>query len=288
MTRPFLRARPALTATLVAGLLTAAVPAVAAPGDPVPEPPAPVSPSAELPDVPRFPRTAGEDREATAVRVSRLAFQAGASVAYVATSRTYADALAGGPLAASDDAPLLLVNPAGLDAVVAGEIDRLGVDEVVILGGTAAVPAAVEAQIADLGVATSRIQGTDRFQTARRIAQRLTGGSADTVFVVEGQDPDPGRGWPDAVSVSAYAAHVGAPIVPVVTDAVPAASQALLDGLAASEVVLIGGTAAISADVEAALTPSDEDAGVTVRRLAGADRFATSAAVYDEAVTRGA
>jgi putative cell wall-binding protein len=83
-------------------------------------------------------RLAGSDVYGTAVAISQWAHPDGATTAYIATSGAYVDALAGLAVAARDGAPILLVGD-DLDAVVADEIERLGVDDVIALGGPAAV-----------------------------------------------------------------------------------------------------------------------------------------------------
>lgn len=230
-----------------------------------------------------FVRTAGPDRVATAVEVSKVAYPDGADTVFVATADNYADALTGGPLAASLDAPILLTKRDFLNADTADEIERLDPDEIVVLGGPVAIADPTFDAIEDLGYPVDRIAGASRFETAQEINQRLTGGEADRVFVVEGTNPDDTRGWPDAVSVSAYAAFTRTPIVPIASDDVPSASAATFAELEPSEYVVIGGPVAITDGTFESLGDDDD----TVRRLAGGTRFETSALIYDEAVTQG-
>jgi putative cell wall-binding protein len=89
-------------------------------------------------------RLAGSDRYATAVAVSRATY--GSTVpntVYVATGQQFPDGLAGAPAAAVAPGPLLLVQPNGLPSSVATELQRLGADRVVVLGGGGAVSDAV-------------------------------------------------------------------------------------------------------------------------------------------------
>ncbi len=86
----------------------------------------------------RVERLAGDDAYGTAVAISRWAHPDGATTAYLATSGTYVDALAGLAVANRDRAPILLVGD-DLDAVVQEELERLGADNIVALGGPAAV-----------------------------------------------------------------------------------------------------------------------------------------------------
>lgn len=87
----------------------------------------------------RVTRLAGPDRYATSVAVSEATFPDGATRAYLATGRNFPDALAGGPVAANGPGPLLLVPGTCLPASVLAELDRLGPDHLVLLGGRGAV-----------------------------------------------------------------------------------------------------------------------------------------------------
>lgn len=96
-------------------------------------------------------RIAGDNRYGTAAAVSQTKFPKGAQVAFVVSGTDYADALAIGPLVGTEG-PILLTQRDRLPAETAAELRRLKVKEVVIVGGTAAVSAAVEAEISRLVV----------------------------------------------------------------------------------------------------------------------------------------
>lgn len=249
---------------------------------PTPRPTANPTPSPTPPAVPQVRRLAGPDRIATAVAVSQAAFPDGAPAVVLARADVYADALAGAPLAATLDAPILLTAPDAMPAATADELRRLAPGRVVVLGGTAAVGEVVEAAVRAAGIAAlDRVAGGDRFDTAALIAARLPAGA--DAYVVEGADADPVRGWPDALSVSPLAAFQQRPILPVTTEDVPPATLRALDELGVERATVIGGTAAVSEAVQQALTTQ----GLAVERVAGASRYDTSRAVADRAVTAG-
>jgi putative cell wall-binding protein len=91
-------------------------------------------------------RRAGADRYATAVSVSIGAFSS-AKVAYLAVGTNFPDALAGGPPAAISGAPMLLVASDNLPTIVRSELQRLGVERVVVLGGTGTISNRVVSQL---------------------------------------------------------------------------------------------------------------------------------------------
>ncbi|SDS43299.1 peroxidase family protein [Microterricola viridarii] len=92
-------------------------------------------------------RIAGADRYGTAIENSRASLPKGATTAYIATGANFPDALAAAPVAAVNNAPLLLVPSAELLPAVKAELRRLGVTKVVVLGGDAVVNVSVQADM---------------------------------------------------------------------------------------------------------------------------------------------
>ena len=88
-------------------------------------------------------RVAGADRYATAVAISTVAFPVSAPVVYIASGVAFPDALSAGPAASRQGGPLLLTNPDVLPPSVRQEVQRLSPTKIVIVGGLAAVSAAV-------------------------------------------------------------------------------------------------------------------------------------------------
>lgn len=219
-------------------------------------------------------RLEGPSRVQTAVAVSEATRESSDAVV-IARADVYADALAGAPLAAKVDAPVLLTAPDALHPDTAAEVERLGASRAILLGGHAALSEQVEEDLAAVGVTeVQRFGGENRYDTARLIAGAVGGGS---VYVTEGAHADPGRGWPDAMSIAPVAAHQGRPILLVERDRLPSETVAALEEIHASRARIVGGTAAVSAEVEEALSRRvalDE-------RIAGRDRYATSVAAAE-------
>jgi X-Pro dipeptidyl-peptidase len=226
-------------------------------------------------------RLAGATRVQTAVQASRAAFDSAPAVV-LARADLYPDALAGAPLAAELGSPMLLTSSQSLSVDTRDEIERLGAQRVVILGGEAAVGPQVAAELQGMGLDVDRVGGGNRFATAARIADDLGTGFTSAV-IVEGANADPARGWPDAVSAAPFAAFTGQPILLVTRALVPEETGAALRAHDVEETVVVGGTAAVSPEVATALA----DAGHEPRRVSGTDRYATSAAVHAEGVRAG-
>lgn len=91
-------------------------------------------------------RVAGTDRSTTSAMVSARTFPNGAPVAYVVSGVSYAfaDALAGGPVAARAGGPVLLAAGNCMPRSVRAELDRLAPERVILLGGASALGTGVE------------------------------------------------------------------------------------------------------------------------------------------------
>lgn len=255
MRAPRRAAAVAAMAAMVAGMVTGmAVPGAAA-GD----------------TGPRLERLAGATRVETAVAVSASTFPS-ATTAVVARADDPADALAGAPLAASLEAPLLLVPREGVPEGVIDELDRLGVEDVVLLGGTAALPSRLEDRFGSRTV--RRLSGEDRIATAIEVARALPASPVVYVAGVAAQV--------DALAAGAAGARTGRPVLLVGDDA--SRLQPVLDDMEVTEVRVVGGTAALPDEVAESLGAADRH----VTRVAGPDRYATAAQIADDAVDAGA
>lgn len=215
-------------------------------------------------------RLAGRERQATAAAVARAAFPDGADEVVLAAAHDFPDALAGGPLAASLGAPMLLTGrdamaPATTQAVVA-----LGARRATVLGGSAAVSEAVAAELRSAGLSVRRIAGRERFETAGAIAAAM-GASHQRVFVASGTS------FADALSAAAPAGMLRAPILLTMADHLPAASRQAVRRASPSQALIVGGVAAVGDRVATELRAET----TTVARLAGSTRYGTARAVNE-------
>lgn len=228
-------------------------------------------------------RVAGVDRFDTSVQLSAAAYPAGASTVYIAVGTQFADGLAAAPAAARVGAPLLLVRSGSVPPAVLAEVRRLNPSSIVIVGGTSAVSDSVASALANaMPLATiERFAGEDRFATARQIAERGFPTGAPIVFLASGAN------FPDALSASAAAGHLGGPVLLVNGSAseLDQESRALIESLGATTVVIAGGTGVISSAIESSVSTIP---GVTsVVRRGGANRFETSSLLNQYAFADG-
>lgn len=213
-------------------------------------------------------RFSGADRYATSAAIVDANYTAGVAVTYIASGENFPDALAGGAAAARDGGPILLVQHDALPAAVAAELSRLQPASIVILGGEASVTHAVQTALAAFTTGqVTRISGADRFATAAALAETFPEGTP--VYVASGAN------YPDALSATAAAAAQHAAIVLTSPTVLPTAAIAALTQLQPTSITIVGGTAAVSAGVASQLGAYSS----SVVRIAGADRYATAAAI---------
>ena len=213
-------------------------------------------------------RYAGSGRFATAAEISKGTFESAKTVV-LAYGLNSADALAGVPLAAKYNAPILLTNTKTLPSETLTEIKRLGATNVIILGGEGAIGKEVENALKKEKITTKRIAGKTRFGTATAIAEQLTETPEEIFFVYA-------FNFADALSASTVAAVKGAPIIYLKTngelDADTAAYLAKVKGKV-KRAYVIGGTGVISDDM---MNKASKALGLeSVTRVAGANRYAT-------------
>lgn len=164
------------------------------------------------------------------------------------------------------------------------------------VGGTGSVPAsrldAIESLASAVGVKVTRdrIAGSDRYDLARRIAERMKSVAAtdpnDSVrppmraLVANGADP---RTFFDALALAPIAAYTGSPVLPVAAGSVPGPTRSALSalGLSGSDVWVAGGGASVSDTVMRELGVPGNN------RLAGRTRYATAVAVAYRAGANG-
>lgn len=118
------------------------------------------------------------------------------------------------------------------------------------------------------GCRSTRVTGTDVYGTAVALG-RVAAPNATTVVLASG---DAGH-LVDAVTAAPFARSLKAPLLLTAVDTLPDVVVADLQRRGARSVVVVGGTAAVSSGVEARL----KSLGLTVSRIAGADRYATAA-----------
>ena len=212
-------------------------------------------------------RNAGITRFDTAADISLKTYPDGADLVYIANGTNYPDGLAAGPAAGKDGAPLLLVERDSVPAVTLDELKRLEPRSIVLMGGPAVVSPAVEDQLRGLVGSVTRYGGYDLYETAALLGIAKHP-SPDTVVIASG------AGFPDALSAVAVAGEHDAPLLLTGVSTLPQVTELALREMQPTKVMILGGTAVVSSVVQRVV---EQATGATVIRLAGYDRYETSA-----------
>ena len=194
-----------------------------------------------------------------------LAFASDGSLSDVGTAASL--------VAAGGADAVVLVGSDGLSVSAAGVVRDAAPVGAVLVGGTAALPAEVGSRVEELsdGVSVERVAGTDRAATAAEAARRARAGVQELRVVLA-------NGW-SLADVGIAASLVAAGGADVVLyggiDALGDATATVLGELAVSELIAVGGTAALPQTVVDAAAAA---AGVSdARRLSGSTRVHTAA-----------
>lgn len=261
------------------------------PSPPPPSPPAPPPPPQPEPFRVRTDRVSGTGATAlgdeipravkVAVAVSQSRYPNGAdggdAARHAVLSRddAYPDSLAASAL--TKDGPLLLTGSGALTLITAEELDRvLGPGgQVFLLGGVAAIGQSVEDQLRSDGYDVVRLAGPSRIETAVRVADEvraLYGNTGQAALArAYGTPDDSTAGWADAVTGGGWAALTGTPILVTPQDHLALPIDAWLASDDPAGTVLLGGSAALSEEVEQAVPAP--------RRVAGGARPETAARI---------
>ncbi len=210
------------------------------------------------------------------IEISKLAFPGGADGVVIGRDDKFADSPASGLVQAEIDGPLLLTATASLPTATRNEITRLGATRAVIMGGTAAVSANVEAQLRGMGLTITRLAGETRYDTAKLTGEGFGGTSTRAILVRGiGTIESPSSAWADSIGGGALAASSRTRILLTRQDRIPPETAAALSEI--THVTILGGTAAVSQAVEDEIRAL----GITVVRLFGEARQDTAVEIAD-------
>lgn len=131
--------------------------------------------------------------------------------------------------------------------------------------------------VIDVPPASDRIAGTNRYSTAVAVSKK---GWETAEYVVLAR----GDNYADALAGAPLAYALNAPILLTESSGLTAVTQAEIQRLRATRVIILGGTSAIGQVAEEALG----EMGLTVERITGANRFDTAALIAARVAPTGA
>ena len=232
-------------------------------------------------------QVSGLDRYATAASAVELSFPTSTTVSVpavvIASGESWPDALGGAALAGAYEGPLLLTTKLALPQSTRTAITRLKPAKVFVLGGAAAVSTEVVSQIASMGVPVTRIDGGNRYKVSGATARtavtraRYRKRTVDTAYLSTGLN------FPDALAASPLSARTRRPILLTARDSLTPVTRSTLRDLRVDNVVILGGTASISDEVERQLAQD----GYSVSRIDGANRYSVAINIAHHGVGLG-
>ena len=224
-------------------------------------------------------RLGGNTRYDTMVAIADAGFTSSDTVV-LASGENFPDALSASSLAGAYKAPVIMTSRDSLSEQAKTEIERLGASKVFIIGSPAAISTSVESMLGDMGLTTERIAGSNRQETAAKVASKTADAkSPSTVIVASGEN------FPDALSISPYAYAKGYPIY--LTEDRGALSLSTIKAIQSlgtvERVIIVGSSAVVSESSESQL----ESIAPTVERWSGSNRYETSLRIAEGAVADG-
>lgn len=209
-------------------------------------------------------RVFGADRVGTAVDIAEsLDPESAVDTAYLVYSapgdpRSWPDALAVSGTAARRSAagapwPVLVTGKTLPDAT-ADELGKLGVEEVVLIGGNAVIPAEVEQQLTDDGYATRRLWGENRYGTSVQVAKE-DDAPPRTLLAATGD------AFPDGLAAGALAGRLDVTLLLVPSSELADVSREWVSGRAWEQprLLVAGGVVAVSDQVVRSLRDALDD-----------------------------
>ncbi|MBA2663903.1 MAG: cell wall-binding repeat-containing protein [Bradymonadaceae bacterium] len=190
------------------------------------------------------------------------------------------DAMVAGPLAYQSKGPILFSQGNRLMPVTKQALDRLGVENVFILGGDVVIDAALESWLIDEGYNVIRLAGETRVETAIEVANRLDPGQ-QRAFVLA---------WDQllmSVNAGGVAAARGQPMLVVRQDHVPDSTSAYLSSHGINTTIALGDSSVISDGTLSALpgpTRVPGQRGSIAYSAAFANYAALSGPIFNEVI----
>lgn len=220
-------------------------------------------------------RLGGADRYLTSVAISQRAFSDEVGTVFLASGEDYPDAVVAGAAAGAYGYPVLLTKRDEIPDAVSAELDRLDPATIVILGGPAAISDDVKDAVSLRWGAVTRLGGANRYSTAVLVSEWAFNPRLRVAYIASGE------GFPDALAGGVAGALKDGPILLTDPKDLSPETAAHLADLRPRSIVVLGGAKAVSDDVVGEL-----EVYAPVSRLAGADRYVTSAVISAATFTK--
>lgn len=219
---------------------------------------------------PSSERIAGKDRVETSLKVAESVYPKGTKTVILANKDKFTDVLVATPYSKTIKAPILYTDFNSVPNEVLTALKKLGVENIILIGGENTISKLQERALEGMGYKTDRVNGADRYDTAKLIAERMKKAGAkgaDNVIIASGEV------FPDALSISPLALEKEIPILLTNKDTISSYTVNQLEPLHIDKIYISGGLDTVSNIVETKLKAYTKQ---KITRFAGKDRYETS------------
>lgn len=255
-------------------------------------------------------RIGGNDRYETAAKIAAQASSCGNGFfdgwgygnqyAVIASGENYPDALSASYLAGALPGPavVLLTKPGSVPVATKVALRNLGIRHVYLIGGPLAVSQAVQTELQgtrayycggeawynDQNLEVVRVAGQNRYETSHAVTQAVSALGGNNVGRATFKFGTPtkytaivatGADYADALTAGPVSYRQKFPMVLTTPTTLDPSAAASLKNLDIEQVLIVGGTGAVSQSVEDAIKAM----GISVIRLFGANRYQTGTAI---------
>lgn len=210
-------------------------------------------------------RISGSDKYNTAVLISKAGFTQ-ANTVIVVSSQDYQDALIATSLSKIRNAPILITKQSSLENVTINEIKRLKATKAFVIGNYGVIGSGVDKQLKGLGIVVTRIDGVDRYDISKKIAQIL--GVQKGVVIAGNFD------YSGLLSIATIASMKSMPILLSPKNSLSPKISALIKGRTIPVSYLIGGTSVLNVTIARSVPNS--------KRLSGTDIYNSNVNIINQ------
>ncbi|WP_304206724.1 cell wall-binding repeat-containing protein [Peptostreptococcus russellii] len=219
---------------------------------------------------PSSERIAGKDRVETSLKVAESVYPKGTKTVILANKDKFTDVLVATPYSKTIKAPILYTDFNSVPGEVSTVLKKLGVENIILIGGENTISKLQQRALEGMGYKTDRVDGVDRYDTAKLISEKMKKAGAkgvDNVIIASGEV------FPDALSISPLALENEIPILLSNKDKLSSYTTKQLESLKIDRIYISGGVDTVSSIVESKLGAYTKQ---KITRFAGKDRFETS------------
>ncbi len=187
-------------------------------------------------------RLGGKDRyETNAKIINQVNVKEGTPIV-IANGENFPDALSISSIAAYKGYPIFITPSGNLPKAVEEKIKGIKPSKIYVIGGSSSVSSSIESRLKETSNEVVRIEGKDRYETSMNVCKYFDE-SLDNLVIASGE------AFPDALSGTALAAKLKAPII--ITDGNNTSNlKKYIENRKLKKIIILGGEGAVSKNVQ--------------------------------------